>query len=748
MSVSNQETVFHYVGNGVTVTFPYACQVQLAADLDVYLNNTLITSGITINGIGAPTGGSVTFAAAPASGASVRLERVVELTRITDYQQNGDFLARVVNPDFDRLWMALQQMLAALGRTIRFPPSEAIDAQVLPVIALRANTLLGFDSAGDVVSVAPADQSASALALALAGPNGVLQVGNAADARVLAASNGVSLIGIIRAATGAVAATADNWFQRQDIHVFEFMSSAMIADVESGAMAMDHTAAVQSAINAAVTKKRKGVLFGAGTFKISSPITWHNATSMDQPGIAFVGDGRDATILRSFIANGPVFDIRGTKSFASGGTGSRFFNGGGIYAMRLDGQSATGTSDGISVQGWQYAEIVGCYITTFPRDGVRQWVDTGFPNADYSSSSINIIDTWLWDCTGQGVNQTGAIGAWSWKFEKSLFGYCGMGATITSAGNAFFDCSFVGSGYSPAGVARSGGSHLQIGSIAGGTNRITMRGCEFDFARLAHVKLDYCSTVTISQCRFIFNDRNATGTLTPSVGGVVIAPDGAGSNVVGVHIDHCNVRIDTAGTCNAFVIANSSNTINIRVVDTTYSNNSRATLNKYVGFTSSNFNVRYDYCAIDGGLSSDCIPGRPLPEYIGQATSPTVPASAVVIFGTQEALNLQIFAATLYNTATGVFTCPVTGYYDVAFSIVVVSATTAEYYQFQLRKNAVLVTEFNFSGNSLYRTLMAGSHRLHCNAGDAIDIFSSGVSGKAITGSYSQFFIKLSPWPV
>ncbi|MEC5163738.1 hypothetical protein, partial [Janthinobacterium sp. CG_S6] len=77
-----------------------------------------------------------------------------------------------------------------------------------------------------------------------------------------------------------------------------------------------------------------------------------------------------------------------------------------------------------------------------------------------------------------------------------------------------------------------------------------------------------------------------------------------------------------------------------------------------------------------------------------------------------------------------------------------VSATTAEYYQFQLRKNAVLVTEFNFSGNSLSRTLMAGSHRLHCNAGDAIDIFSSGVSGKAITGSYSQFFIKLSPWPV
>ncbi|MEC5162395.1 hypothetical protein, partial [Janthinobacterium sp. CG_S6] len=77
-----------------------------------------------------------------------------------------------------------------------------------------------------------------------------------------------------------------------------------------------------------------------------------------------------------------------------------------------------------------------------------------------------------------------------------------------------------------------------------------------------------------------------------------------------------------------------------------------------------------------------------------------------------------------------------------------VSATTAEYYQFQLRKNAVLVTEFNFSGNSLSRTLMAGGYRVYCNAGDTLDIFSSGVSGKAITGSYSQLVIKLSPWPL
>ncbi|MEC5161725.1 hypothetical protein, partial [Janthinobacterium sp. CG_S6] len=585
-----------YSGTGAQTAYPFGYKVFLASDVLVVQTDAAgaettlaLTTNYTVTlsaDQNATPGGTVTMLVAPPVGYLLTLGSRVPALQGQSIPNNGGFYPKVVEDGLDKVTIEVQQLAEQVGRSLKFAFSDTINGD-LPTAQVRANNLLGFDASGNPVAVAPAAQSASALQALLAGTEGVTYVGNAADKRVLAASIGVSLIGIIRAATGAVAATVDNWLQRQDVRVFEFMSSAMIADVESGAMAMDHTAAVQSAINAAVTKKRKRVLFGAGTFKITAPITWNNTTSADQPGTAFVGDGRDATILRSFIANGPVFDIRGTKSFASGGTGSRFFNGGGIYGIRFDGQSATGTSDAIFVQGWQYAEIVGCYITTFPRDGVRQWVDTGFPNADYSSSSINIIDTWLWDCAGQGVNQTGAIGAWSWKFEKVLFGYCGMGATIASAGNSFLDCSFVGSGYSPAGVARSGGSHLQIGSIAGGTNRITMRGCEFDFARLAHVKLDYCSTVTISQSRFIFNDRNATGSLTPSVGGVVIAPDGAGSNVGGVHIDHCNVRIDTAGICNAFVIANSSNTTNIRVVDTTYSNNSGATLNKYVGFTSS-----------------------------------------------------------------------------------------------------------------------------------------------------------------
>lgn len=168
MTVSNQQTVFVYVGNGVTVTFPYSCQVQKAEDLQAYVNDSAITGGITKNGIGNLSGGSVTFSVPPASGASVRLERVVVLERTTDYQQNGDFLSRVVNPDFDRIWMALQQFSYSFTRFLRFPNSDINPTTELPPASARANNLLGFDELGRPVAIAPAAQSATALQALLA----------------------------------------------------------------------------------------------------------------------------------------------------------------------------------------------------------------------------------------------------------------------------------------------------------------------------------------------------------------------------------------------------------------------------------------------------------------------------------------------------------------------------------------------------------------------------------------------------
>ncbi|HWK72225.1 MAG TPA: right-handed parallel beta-helix repeat-containing protein [Burkholderiaceae bacterium] len=178
MTVSIQETRFAYVGNGSTVEFPYACQIHRAADMVVTVAGSVIHSGYTVTGVGNPSGGVVTFSAAPAAGQQVMLERIIPLERSTDYQQNGDFLSRVVNPDFDRLWMALQQFDAALGispgvngRVLQIPRNE----QPIPPLvsaADRAGKLLSFDENGNPVMTLPATGSATELALELSQPDG------------------------------------------------------------------------------------------------------------------------------------------------------------------------------------------------------------------------------------------------------------------------------------------------------------------------------------------------------------------------------------------------------------------------------------------------------------------------------------------------------------------------------------------------------------------------------------------------
>lgn len=180
MSVSNQETAYYYVGNGVSVTFAFNCQVPTAADLAVYVDDVPVTSGFTVAGLGNPTGGSITFNTAPANLAAVRIERSIALERNTDYQQNGDFLARVVNVDFNRLWMALQQQASSLKRAILVPKSDNASPAELPKAKDRANKLLGFDANGQPTAYIPESASLASIFLMFASLSGSSMIGYAA----------------------------------------------------------------------------------------------------------------------------------------------------------------------------------------------------------------------------------------------------------------------------------------------------------------------------------------------------------------------------------------------------------------------------------------------------------------------------------------------------------------------------------------------------------------------------------------
>lgn len=76
----------------------------------------------------------------------------------------------------------------------------------------------------------------------------------------LAGSNGTGFIGWLRAATSSVLTTLQKWLGWQEINAFEFMTTAQIADYQSGAATLDLAVPLQAWLNACVTSKLIGRL--------------------------------------------------------------------------------------------------------------------------------------------------------------------------------------------------------------------------------------------------------------------------------------------------------------------------------------------------------------------------------------------------------------------------------------------------------------------------------------------------------
>ncbi len=180
MPVTDQTPIGNAVGNGVATVYPFDYYVADDDDLVVQVDGVPKTLNVdySLTGVGNEEGGQIVFTAPPASGAQISHFRDTALTRDTDYQTTGDLFANVVDFDFDRLWLALQEIFGggkAPASTLRVPNGETVPA--LPRRAQRINKLLLFDSNGDPYVAAPVSGSAADVLLQLAAPDGGALVG-------------------------------------------------------------------------------------------------------------------------------------------------------------------------------------------------------------------------------------------------------------------------------------------------------------------------------------------------------------------------------------------------------------------------------------------------------------------------------------------------------------------------------------------------------------------------------------------
>ncbi len=164
MSVQEGPDFKRYAANGTSLTFAIPFLLLSASDLVVTLDGYVLTTGFVLANVGG-VNASATFSTAPIG--DLLFQSKISFQRLVDYQDNGDLLSPTLNRDFDRLWLALKGIRRDSGRAITVSLLEPEGVPPLPPASARINQMMGFDSVGNPVVVAPASGSANELGILL-----------------------------------------------------------------------------------------------------------------------------------------------------------------------------------------------------------------------------------------------------------------------------------------------------------------------------------------------------------------------------------------------------------------------------------------------------------------------------------------------------------------------------------------------------------------------------------------------------
>lgn len=264
-STSNRKT---YAGDAATTSFSTSPVVFYSSSelvVRVTVNSTGVSTLLTEGVHYTVTGGSATLAAvgtvnlaggsaphgAVASGSTLVILRVLPLTQTVDFVNNSGSDAEVAEQAFDRKVMIQQQQEEELDRAIRFAPGDVSGSTTeIPDVTTRAGRLFGWDATGLLTTYA-------------------VQIGTAIVD--LAASTGATLVGYIHDATGAVMRTVKSKLT-DELSLFDFMTTAQIADVKAKTYTLDVSAAVSAAITAGNAGGPK-IIAPYGGYLINSPLT-------------------------------------------------------------------------------------------------------------------------------------------------------------------------------------------------------------------------------------------------------------------------------------------------------------------------------------------------------------------------------------------------------------------------------------------------------------------------------------------
>ena len=155
MSVTGATTRNDYLATPDQTVFQYTFQTLAASDITVMVNGNIksLGSDYSVSNVGVAGGGNITLTSGASYGHVVSIYLSMPLTRTTQYQNAGDFLASDVNGDMDKAYIALNQNETKIERSIVLQDEDPSVNLNLPLKAFRSNKYLAFGGDGDVVAI-------------------------------------------------------------------------------------------------------------------------------------------------------------------------------------------------------------------------------------------------------------------------------------------------------------------------------------------------------------------------------------------------------------------------------------------------------------------------------------------------------------------------------------------------------------------------------------------------------------------
>jgi hypothetical protein len=148
MTVGLSTSPNQYIGDGILDTYPYDFKIFAETDIEVYVDEVLLTGGYSLTGIGNGTGGNVVFdnEHIPGNQVSIVFSRNLPITQEIHYIEGDKFLADTHETGLDREVMLIQRLYEGFKKTIRLPMYSLIeDIYLTP----EANKYLKWNSEGD-----------------------------------------------------------------------------------------------------------------------------------------------------------------------------------------------------------------------------------------------------------------------------------------------------------------------------------------------------------------------------------------------------------------------------------------------------------------------------------------------------------------------------------------------------------------------------------------------------------------------